>query len=128
LVRREFRVVPGGDRESRRTLQGTRLRFIPVTRMRPWTELARLLASLAPRPLTTCFRATGGSEAVDLALQAAMIHSGRRAFLSLEGSYHGNTLAGFGIRQFVAYFETSVGRALPDFDRWRIHNQEVVCE
>ena len=35
----------------------------------PWTELARLLASLAPLPLTTCFRATGGSEAVDLALQ-----------------------------------------------------------
>src|ERR1700752_1453004 len=31
----------------------------------PWTELARLLASLAPGPLTTCFRATGGSEAVD---------------------------------------------------------------
>jgi adenosylmethionine-8-amino-7-oxononanoate aminotransferase len=25
----------------------------------PWMELARLLASLAPRPLTTCFRATG---------------------------------------------------------------------
>jgi 4-aminobutyrate aminotransferase-like enzyme len=63
----------------------------------PWTELARLLASLAPRPLTTCFRATGGSEAVDLALQAAMIHTGRRAFLSLEGSYHGNTLAGLSI-------------------------------
>ena len=61
----------------------------------PWTELARLLASLAPRPLTTCFRATGGSEAVDLALQAAMIHTRRRALLSLEGSYHGNSLAGF---------------------------------
>src|SRR5213083_273033 len=54
----------------------------------PWTELARLLVSLAPRPLTTCLRATGGSEAVDLALQGAMIHTGRRAFLSLEGSYH----------------------------------------
>ena len=63
----------------------------------PWTELARLLASLAPRPLTTCFRATGGSEAVDLALQAAMIHTGRRALLSLEGSYHGNSLAGLSI-------------------------------
>jgi acetylornithine/succinyldiaminopimelate/putrescine aminotransferase len=62
-----------------------------------WTELARLLASLAPRPLTTCFRATGGSEAVDLALQAAMIHTGRRAFLSLEGSYHGNSLGGLSI-------------------------------
>ena len=35
----------------------------------PWTDLARLLVSLAPRGLTTCFRATGGSEAVDLALQ-----------------------------------------------------------
>jgi 4-aminobutyrate aminotransferase-like enzyme len=63
----------------------------------PWTELARLLASLAPRPLTTCFRATGGSEAVDLALQAAMIHTGRRGLLSLEGSYHGNSLAGLSI-------------------------------
>ena len=63
----------------------------------PWTELARLLASLAPRPLTTCFRATGGSEAVDLALQAAMIHTGRRALLSLEDSYHGNSLAGLSI-------------------------------
>src|SRR4026208_802470 len=27
----------------------------------PWTELARLLASLAPRPVTTCFPPTGGS-------------------------------------------------------------------
>jgi acetylornithine/succinyldiaminopimelate/putrescine aminotransferase len=63
----------------------------------PWTELARLLTSLAPRPLTTCFRATGGSEAVDLALQAALIHTGRRAFLSLEDSYHGNSLAGLSI-------------------------------
>ena len=63
----------------------------------PWTALARLLVSLAPRPLTTCFRATGGSEAVDLALQAALIHTGRRAFLSLEDSYHGNSLAGLSI-------------------------------
>lgn len=63
----------------------------------PWTELARLLASLAPRPLTTCFRATGGSEAVDIALQAAMVHTGRRGFLSLEDSYHGNSLAGLSI-------------------------------
>ena len=63
----------------------------------PWTELARLLASLAPRPLTTCFRATGGSEAVDLALQAAMIHTGRRTLLSLEDGYHGNSLAGLSI-------------------------------
>jgi len=63
----------------------------------PWDELAELLVSIAPEPLAVCFRATGGSEAVDLALQAALIHTGRRKFLSLEDSYHGNTLAGLSV-------------------------------
>lgn len=58
----------------------------------PWGELAQLLASIAPGRLTKSFRATGGSEAVELALQAALVHTGRRAFVALEGSYHGNTL------------------------------------
>ena len=40
-----------------------------------WGELARLLASIAPGNLTKSFRATGGSEAVELALQAAMLHT-----------------------------------------------------
>ena len=64
----------------------------PEYSYKPWGELARLLASIAPGKLTKCFRATGGSEAVELALQAAMVHTGRRKFLSLEGSYHGNTI------------------------------------
>ena len=63
----------------------------------PWGELAELLVSIAPRGLAKCFRATGGSEAVDLALQAAMLHTGRGKFLSLDGSYHGNSLAGLSI-------------------------------
>lgn len=63
----------------------------------PWDELAELLVTVAPEPLETCFRATGGSEAVDLALQAALVHTGRKKFLSLEGSYHGNTLAGLSV-------------------------------
>jgi acetylornithine/succinyldiaminopimelate/putrescine aminotransferase len=63
----------------------------------PWGELAKLLASLSPGRLTRCFRATGGSEAVDLALQAAMVHTGRRAFMSLEDSYHGNTIAAMSV-------------------------------
>ena len=87
----------------------------------PWTELARLLASLAPRPLTTCFRATGGSEAVDLALQAAMIHTGRRAFLSLEGSYHGNSLAGLSVgasdnRERIKNLLPHCGKIAPPLD------------
>jgi acetylornithine/succinyldiaminopimelate/putrescine aminotransferase len=69
----------------------------PEYSYKPWGELARMLASLAPRRLTKCFRATGGSEAVELALQAALLHTGRRKFLSLEGSYHGNTLGALSI-------------------------------
>jgi adenosylmethionine-8-amino-7-oxononanoate aminotransferase len=63
----------------------------------PAEELARLLLSLAPRNLSRCFRATGGSEAVDIALQAAMLHTGRPGFLSLEGSYHGNCFGGLSV-------------------------------
>jgi 4-aminobutyrate aminotransferase-like enzyme len=113
-------VAPRGDRESHRTLQGTDYVY-PDYAYAPWTELARLLASLAPRPLTTCFRATGGSEAVDLALQAAMIHTWRRAFLSLEGSYHGNTLAGLSIgatdnREQIKNLLPHCGKVAPPLD------------
>jgi 4-aminobutyrate aminotransferase-like enzyme len=62
-----------------------------------WAELARMMIAIAPRGLAKCFRATGGSEAVDLAMQAAMVHTGRRGFLSLEDSYHGNTLAALSV-------------------------------
>jgi acetylornithine/succinyldiaminopimelate/putrescine aminotransferase len=63
----------------------------------PWEELAQLLVSIAPVGLTKAFRATGGSEAIDLALQAAMIHTGRRGFISLEESYHGNSIGGLSV-------------------------------
>lgn len=64
---------------------------------KPWTELARALAAIAPGRLTKSFRATGGSEAVELALQAAMVHTKRRRFLAIEGAYHGNTLGALSI-------------------------------
>lgn len=59
---------------------------------RPWVELAQLLAEITPGKLEKTFRATGGSEAVDIALQIAMASTGRRKFVSVEGSYHGNTI------------------------------------
>jgi acetylornithine/succinyldiaminopimelate/putrescine aminotransferase len=87
----------------------------------PWEELARLLVSLVPRPLATCFRATGGSEAVDLALQAAMVHTGRRALLSLEDSYHGNSLAGLSVgasdnRERIRNLLPHCGKIAPPLD------------
>lgn len=64
---------------------------------RPWTELAALLTSITPGKLNRCFRATGGSEAVDLALRAAMGYTGRRKFVSVKDSYHGQTLAALSV-------------------------------
>lgn len=58
----------------------------------PWIELAELLAKITPDHLVRSFRATGGSEAVEAAMQIAMMYTGRKKFLSLEGSYHGNTI------------------------------------
>lgn len=59
---------------------------------RLWSELAEWLADMTPRGLTKCYRATGGSEAVEIALQVAMAATGRPGFLSLADAYHGNTL------------------------------------
>ena len=62
-----------------------------------WTDLAELLATITPDGLTTSFRTTGGSEAVEAAMQMAMMYTGRKKFLSIEGSYHGNTIGALSI-------------------------------
>src|ERR1051325_1538531 len=83
----------------------------PSSLYAPWADLAELLAELAPGKLTKSFRATGGSEAVDLALQAAMLHTQRGKFLALEGSYHGNSLAA------ISVASTEDRESLPNFLR-----------
>lgn len=60
---------------------------------RPWGELASLLAEITPARLTRAFRAVGGSEAVELALQAAEARTGRKKFVAVADAYHGNTVA-----------------------------------
>lgn len=76
-----------------------------------WGELAELLAKMTPGKLQKSFRATGGTEAVETALQAARVHTGREKFVSLEGSYHGHS---FGTMS-VGYsgFRRPFGRMLP---------------
>lgn len=65
----------------------------PGLKYEPWVELAELLAEIAPGKLQKSYRATGGSEANEAALQMAMLYTGRSKFVSIEDSYHGNTLA-----------------------------------
>lgn len=59
---------------------------------RPWAELAELIASIAPGDLTKVYRTTGGSESVEAALLMAICYTGRYRFISVEDSYHGNTM------------------------------------
>ena len=65
----------------------------PGHHYRGWVDLAELLASITPGELQKSVRATGGTEAVEAAMQIAMLYTGRTKFLSVEGSYHGNSLA-----------------------------------
>lgn len=57
-----------------------------------WADLAEILAKITPGRLTKSFRATGGTEAVEIAMQAAMTHTKRSKFVSIEGSYHGHSI------------------------------------
>lgn len=62
-----------------------------------WAELAKLLAKITPGKLQKSFRATGGTEAVEIALQAAMSHTKRHKFISIEGSYHGHSIGAMSV-------------------------------
>lgn len=64
---------------------------------KPWVDLAEILAKITPGKLVKSFRATGGTEAVEIALQAAMAHTKRHKFISIEGSYHGHSIGAMSI-------------------------------
>lgn len=64
---------------------------------KPWSELAEFLAELSPGKLQKTYRMTGGSEAVEAALEIATMYTGRKKVLSIEGSYHGNTMGALSI-------------------------------
>lgn len=69
----------------------------PNFHYKPWNEVAEMLAEMTPGKLKKSFRMTGGSEAVESALEMAMMYTGRKKILSVEGAYHGNTIAALSI-------------------------------
>ncbi len=56
-------------------------------------EYAERLSALFPDPLSVCFLVNSGSEANELALRLARVHTGGEAVICLEGGYHGSTQA-----------------------------------
>lgn len=64
----------------------------PYSLYEPWVEIAELLAKITPGNLVKSFRATGGTEAVEIAMQAAMLHTKRVKFIAIKDAYHGHSI------------------------------------
>ncbi|TSC75889.1 MAG: acetylornithine aminotransferase [Parcubacteria group bacterium Gr01-1014_30] len=84
----------------------------PAFLYKSWAELAELLAKITPGKLQKSFRATGGTEAVEIALQAAMSHTKRHKFISIEGSYHGHSIGAMSVGS--SDFRSWYSNLLPD--------------
>ncbi len=68
-------------------------------------KLAEKLASLTPGDLRYSFFSNSGTEAIEAALKAARLATGRTGFVSLEGSYHGKTFGGLSVSGREKYKE-----------------------
>ena len=75
----------------------------------PVIALSESLTALAPRGLTRCFYADNGSSAVEVAVKMSFHywrntgHSGKRRFITLANSYHGETLGALAVGNVELY-------------------------
>jgi 4-aminobutyrate aminotransferase len=65
----------------------------------PAVRLAEKLLQHWPGARARVLFATGGSDAIEIALKLARVATGRHGTLSFEGSYHGQGLGAFGLSQ-----------------------------
>jgi adenosylmethionine-8-amino-7-oxononanoate aminotransferase len=77
----------------------------------PAVELAERLTRLAPPGLTRCFFADNGSSAIEVALKMSFHYwrntgrAGKRRFVTLANSYHGETLGALAVGNVELYKE-----------------------
>lgn len=64
----------------------------PDFQYKPWEQLAEALVKRMPNNHYTCFKATGGTEAVEIALKTAKAFNGRNQFIAFKDAYHGQSL------------------------------------
>lgn len=87
----------------------------PYYLYKPWAELAELLAKITPGKVIKSFRTTGGTESVEVALQAAMAYTKRSKFISIEGSYHGHSIGAMSVG--TSYFREKYTNLLPGCEK-----------
>jgi adenosylmethionine-8-amino-7-oxononanoate aminotransferase len=78
----------------------------------PVIELSEALTRVAPRGLSRCFYADNGSSAVEVAIKMSFHYwrnvgrTGKRRFVTLANSYHGETLGALALGDVPLYKET----------------------
>jgi 4-aminobutyrate aminotransferase len=77
----------------------------------PAVELAEALLARWPGSRARALFATGGSDAMEIALKLARVTTGRHESISLEGSYHGDGLGALGLGS--ARHDPRLGPLLP---------------
>jgi 4-aminobutyrate aminotransferase-like enzyme len=77
-------------------------------------ELARRLCELAPMPGALVYFAVSGSDAVEIALETALLATGRNGVLAFDPAYHGTSLGALAVTSrtaFTAPFAPLIGAA-----------------
>jgi acetylornithine/succinyldiaminopimelate/putrescine aminotransferase len=83
----------------------------PTYQYSPWETLAQKLVSLTPFKKGSCFRSTGGTEAVELAMKISRAYNRRKKFMAFKDAYHGQS---FGCMGLVGLHEEKFG-PYPDY-------------
>lgn len=78
----------------------------------PSAELAERLTRRFRDGASRLLLATGGSDAIEIALRLARAVTGRSALIALEGSYHGHGMGAFGLSS--ARLDPRLGSQIPD--------------
>lgn len=96
------------------TEQAEKLLFYSTAVPHPNRELlAERLAGLCPDPLSKVFFCNSGAEANENALHLARKVTGRKAIVSLEGGWHGRTVACLAVTDGAKYEEGAVRAGMP---------------
>lgn len=88
------KVVAAAERQLRLLNTNTRYLYDGLA------ELAERLTAKLPEPLSVCFFVNSGSEANELALRLARIHTGARDMLVMDHAYHGHTTGAMAISPY----------------------------
>ena len=105
--------------------------YVPPTYIyKRWEVLAEKIVSLLPKKEGACFRATGGTEANEIALKMSRAYNKRKKFLAFKGAYHGQSIACLSLVK-IPQHESHFGRFSEDYMQiqakdWKKTTEEAV--